>query len=275
MSKWFEGDISANGMKIHYHRTGTPGKAALLLLHGITDSGRVWVRVARELEGEYDIVMTDARGHGQSGDLSNGFSIPMLADDAAGVIQGLGLGRTYVWGHSMGAVTAAALAANYPDLVRAAVLEDPPFWSTDAETEQRAAAREEKAASNAQSSPDFRAMSPEQRLSTAAALNPRWHPDELPPWAESKAQFDPAVGQHFGSFRGYPWREALARVECPILLVTGDPEAGAIVTPEVAREAVALCKVGRAVHIAGTGHNIHREGYEQTMQAIREFLQTS
>jgi pimeloyl-ACP methyl ester carboxylesterase len=198
----------------------------------------------------------------------------MLGDDAAGVIRGLGLGRTYVWGHSMGAVTAATLAANYPDLVRAAVLEDPPFLSTAAaaEAEQPGAAREEEAAKSAQSFPDFRAMSPEQRLTTAAAMNPKWHPDELPPWAESKAQFDPAIGQHVGSFLGYPWREVLPRIECPILLVTGDPDAGAIVTPEVAREAVALLNVGSAVRIAGSGHNIHREGYEQTMQAVGEFL---
>jgi pimeloyl-ACP methyl ester carboxylesterase len=274
MSNRFEGDVSANGINIHYHRTGTTGKPVLLLLHGITDSGRVWQRVARDLEGEYDMVMTDARGHGQSGDLSNGFSITMLGEDAAGVIQGLGLERTYVWGHSMGAVTAATLAANYPDLVRAAVLEDPPFLSTVAEVAQRAAAREEEAANSAQSFPNFRAMSPEERLSVAAAMNPRWHPDELPPWAESKAQFDPAIGQHIGLFLGYPWREALPRIECPTLLVIGDPDAGAIVTPEVAREGVALLKVGRAVRIAGSGHNIHREGYEQTMQAVREFLQT-
>ena len=274
MSNWFEGDVSANVIKVHYHRTGTPGKPVLLLLHGITDSGRVWVRVARELEDEYDMVMTDARGHGQSGDLSTGFSIPMLADDAAGVIQGLGLGRPYVWGHSMGAITAATLAANYPGLVQAAVLEDPPLLSAAAETGQRVAAREEQAASRARSFPDFRAMSPEERLATAAAMNPNWHADELPPWAESKAQFDPAVGRHFGSFQGYPWREVLARIQCPTLLVTGDPELGAIVTPEVAREAVALLKKGQVVRVAGCGHNVHREGYEETMRAVREFLRT-
>lgn len=270
MSQWFEGDIDANGVQIHYHRTGSAGKPALLLLHGITDSGRVWQRVARDLEDDYDIITTDARGHGQSADLARGFSIPLLADDAAGVIQGLGLHQPYLWGHSMGAITAATLAANYPDLVRAAVLEDPPLLSAAAA--QNVAAREEAAATRARSFPDFRALTPEERLATAAAMNPRWHADELPPWAESKAQFDPAVGNYFASFQGYPWRAVLARIACPTLLVTGDPEAGAIVTPEVAREAMALLQRGQVVRVAGSGHNIHREGYEQTMQAVRTFL---
>jgi N-formylmaleamate deformylase len=123
MSDWFEGDVIANGIKVHYHRTGTPGKPALLLLHGVTASGRVWVRVAREMQDEYDIVMTDARGHGQSDDLSGGFSLSMLADDAAGVIAGLGLQKPYMWGHSMGAITTAIVAANYPELIRAEMSE--------------------------------------------------------------------------------------------------------------------------------------------------------
>jgi pimeloyl-ACP methyl ester carboxylesterase len=103
-------------------------------------------------------------------------------------------------------------------------------------------------------------------------MNPGWHADELPPWAESKAQFDPAIAQYFTSFQGYPWREVLARIECPTLLLTGDPEAGAIVTPETAQEAVALLKRGQVVRIADCGHNIHRERYEQTMQVVGAFL---
>jgi pimeloyl-ACP methyl ester carboxylesterase len=103
-------------------------------------------------------------------------------------------------------------------------------------------------------------------------MNPTWHADELPPWAESKAQFDPAIAQHFAAIPSYPWREVLARIACPTLLVTGDPDAGAIVTPAVTQEAVVLLKQGRVAHIAGSGHNIHRERYEQTMQAVRAFL---
>ena len=270
MSNWFEADVAANGISVHYHRTGSAGKPVLVLLHGITDSGRVWARVARALGDDYDIVMTDARGHGRSDRLDTGFSIPLLAADAAGVINGLDLEKPYVWGHSMGAITAATLAANYPDLVRAAVLEDPPLWS--AVVDQGGAGREQDAAARRPAFPDFRVMSEEERLATAAAMNPTWHADELPPWAESKAQFDPAIAQHFGSIQSYPWREVLARIAGPTLLVTGDSEAGAIVTPAVAQEAVALLKQGQIAYLAGSGHNIHRERYEQTMQAVSAFL---
>ena len=130
MTAWSKGDIQANGITIHYYRTDGNNKPPILLLHGITDSGLCWSRVAHELEGSYDIVMTDARGHGHSGGSATGFSIALLADDAAAVIRALNLEKPYVLGHSMGAMTAATVAATYPDLVRAIVLEDPPLRDT-------------------------------------------------------------------------------------------------------------------------------------------------
>lgn len=261
-----EGDIHTNGINIHYHRSGTPDKPPLFLLHGITDSGAVWRRVARDLASDYDLVMPDARGHGQSDDASNGFSLTLLADDVAGVMKALGLQKSYVWGHSMGAITAAIVAAQYPEQVRAVVLEDPPLFEVTPV--------KPPVTPPASAAPDFRSMSVEERLATARAMNPTWHPDELPPWAESKAQVDPTVTQHLWSVRSHPWREVLAQIECPTLLLTGSPTAGAIVTPEVAAEAHRLLKRGQVLQLEGSGHNIHRESYEQTLHVVRTFLHT-
>src|SRR5439155_24925376 len=127
MTAWSEGNVQANGITIHYHRTGGNNKPSIVLLHGVTDSGLCWSRVAHDLEGSYDVVMTDARGHGRSGGIATGFSTTILADDAAAAIRALGLEKPYLFGHSMGARTAATFAATHPDLVRAIALEDPPL----------------------------------------------------------------------------------------------------------------------------------------------------
>ena len=76
----------------------------------------------------------------------------------------------------------------------------------------------------------------------------------------------------FAAVNAVRWREIMARIQCPILLITGDPELGAIVTPEVAQEAVQLWKNGEGVHISGAGHNIHRDRYNETMAVARAFL---
>ena len=83
MTTWTEGNVTANGVKIHYYRTGNgdEGKPAMLMLHGITDNGLCWSRVANDLQDRYDIIMTDARGHGKSERLGSDFSVPLLAGD--------------------------------------------------------------------------------------------------------------------------------------------------------------------------------------------------
>ena len=65
MTSWITGVREANGINIHYLRTGAV-KPPLVLLHGLMGSGACWTPLARSLEGEYDLVMPDARGHGES-----------------------------------------------------------------------------------------------------------------------------------------------------------------------------------------------------------------
>ena len=103
-------------------------------------------------------------------------------------------------------------------------------------------------------------------------MNPNWAEEEVIPWADSKAEVQTSVLERGGAPGSYPWREIMARIACPILLITGDPELGAIVTPEAAQEAKQLWKHGEVVHISGAGHNIHRDRYDETMAAVRTFL---
>jgi N-formylmaleamate deformylase len=278
MTEWNEGQVYANGIAIHYYRTDGDKKPSILLLHGITDSGQCWPRVAVDLEGSYDTIMTDARGHGHSG-ASADFSIALLADDAAAVIRALGLEKPYVWGHSMGAITAATLAAAYPDLVRAVVLEDPPlrdeplfqvapdkeFFVTDGEQQEQL---------GWQWLYELRALPREERIDRGFAMNPNWAREEIPPWADSKAELnidilEPALA---AIAHAAPWREVIARIECPIMLITGDPQLHAIVAPEIAQEAAHLWKHGEVLHMRGAGHNIHRDRYDETMSSVRDFL---
>src|SRR5262252_8488361 len=191
MTEWDEGQVYANGISIHYYRAGAGKKPSILLLHGITDSGQCWPRVAVDLESSYDTIMTDARGHGRSGS-STDFSIALLADDAAAVIRALGLEKPYVWGHSMGAITAATLAANYPDLVRAIVLEDPPLmdrplFQTTPDKEFFQTGREKQEQYGWQWLFELRALPREERIARGFAVNPNWAKEEIIPWADSKA----------------------------------------------------------------------------------------
>jgi len=92
------------------------------------------------------------------------------------------------------------------------------------------------------------------------------------PWAESKGEFDPEILKQRTRFRAYAWREALTRVRCPLLLITGDVANGALIIPELAEEAAQRCPSCEVAHIAGAGHSIHRDRSTEMLQRVRSFL---
>ena len=264
MAEWSSGDIIANGIRLHYHRTGGD-KPPLVLCHGFSDNALCWTRVARDLEGAYDVIMVDARGHGQSEAPESGHDYATRAADLAAFIRALGLRRPGAWGHSMGAATVALAAADNPDLFSCVILEDPPWWDDQARVQrERAASREQRLARVLEQ----RAMTRETLIEQARQGNPKWHELELGPWAESKRQLSPHVvpAEHVPE---RPWREWVGRIACPILLLTAER---GLVTPEVAAEATRLWQVGQVARIPETGHCIHRDNYAATMEAMRAFL---
>lgn len=269
MEPWFEGTVQANDLAIHYHRTGDAARPPLILLHGVVDNGLCWTRVARDLQGQFDVLMPDARGHGQTGGSLENISYDLLAEDVIAFIHALNLEKPILYGHSMGGLTAALVAAFAPDLVRAIIMEDPPFVDAPA-TEGERAKQAQDLSQAAQSIAALRSLTSEQRLAAARAFNLTWDEAELGPWVESKVEFDLDIGQYMQT--DYPWREPLPRISCPILLITGDPAHQSLVTPQAAEEAARLWRNGEVVHIEGAGHSIHRDRYAETMQAVSDFL---
>ena len=275
MTDWFSGDVIANGCKIHYYRTGGV-KPPLVLSHGFTDSGLCWTRAAQILEADYDLIMPDARGHGLSDAPGAGYADTDRAADLAGLIQALELDRPALMGHSMGAATTATTAAQYPDLVSAAILEDPPWRNLDpAGPGERAGLSEEDRKASGQA---WRAeivahqsWTREQIVAFGQKRSPSWDAIEFGPWADAKQRLNLRVFDSFAALRT-PWREIVPRIQCPTCLVTADPEAGAIVSPQIAEQAAALNPLIQVVRLEGAGHNIRREQFVAFLQAVTAFL---
>ena len=103
------GRCQANDIDIHFLRTGGD-KPPLVALHGLIGSGACLSPVARTLKGDFDVILPDARGHGQSSGPVSGYSYPELAADVIGLIEKLALDQPILLGHSMGGLTAAVVA---------------------------------------------------------------------------------------------------------------------------------------------------------------------
>ncbi|HET9999406.1 MAG TPA: alpha/beta hydrolase [Ktedonobacteraceae bacterium] len=287
-SHWFEGSVVANGIHQHYYRTGGDHRS-LLLLHGFTDNALSWSRVARALERDYDVIMVDARGHGLSDGPESGYAQELLTQDVIGLIYELGIERPVLMGHSNGALTAASVAANAPQLVRAMILEDPP-WS-----EASASFPAMTAASGDEPWPGFtawyngwiawhkalRSQTAEERIAASQRFLPpgaaNWPDEEMQNFLEGQAQFNLDV-LNFTPFipTRTPWRDTVERIECPILLLTGSQERGTMVTPEEAQKIAAAWRKGQHVSFAETGHFMHRElqgkHFDTFVNVVKKFL---
>ena len=95
----------------------------LVLLHGGGQNAHTWDTVAMALGRP--LIAIDLPGHGHSdGSIRGALSLEAVADDIATVIRALAAQATAVVGMSLGGLTALALSAAAPDLVRRLVLVD-------------------------------------------------------------------------------------------------------------------------------------------------------
>lgn len=107
-----------------YHRHADPAAPTLLLLHGWTASADLQFFTAYEALAEhYSFVAIDHRGHGRGLRSPQKFDLADVADDAALLVQGLGIAQVVTVGYSMGGPISLLLTQRHPDLVRAIVVQ--------------------------------------------------------------------------------------------------------------------------------------------------------
>ena len=109
-----------SGVTIEYAEQGRRGAAALLLLHGITDTWRSFEPVLPWLSPDWHVVSMTQRGHGGSSAVTS-YRTRDFADDAAILATTLEMLPVLVVGHSMGAVNAMRMAIDHPTAVRGVV----------------------------------------------------------------------------------------------------------------------------------------------------------
>ena len=105
-----------NGIALAYVELGDPDGPPLLLLHGYTDSSRVWTILAPYL-ARHRILIPDQRGHGASAAPRCCYALSDFTEDARLFLDAMRVERAAVVGHSMGSLVAQALAAEHPDRV--------------------------------------------------------------------------------------------------------------------------------------------------------------
>jgi pimeloyl-ACP methyl ester carboxylesterase len=109
------GDIN-----IYYesHGAGEP----ILLIQGYAQYSGHWAALVPPLSREYRVISFDNRGTGQSDKPKMPYTMKMMAADARGLLDAIGIDSAHVFGISMGGMIAQEFALNYPDKVISLIL---------------------------------------------------------------------------------------------------------------------------------------------------------
>ena len=113
-------DVDGVGIQVEDHDGDGP---PIILLHHGGANLRVWDSVISCLRDTCRCIALDLRAHGRSDAPQAGYHIDDMADDVAGVMNGLGVERAHVVGSSIGAEVGLSLAANLPARVLSLVAE--------------------------------------------------------------------------------------------------------------------------------------------------------
>lgn len=285
-AQWQQTTITVNGIRQHLLRSGG-NRPPLLLLHGFMECGASWLRVAKELANRYDVIMPDARVHGRSDGGETGFSPEVLTADVVALISALKLDRPILSGRSNGAITAFLLAAQHPNLVRALIMEDPPAGGRPAP-----AVRQEVLTGNNWFQEwmtwlqRLKHLPHDERVASTAARwphgmpipqdEPLWNEDDFVGYVESMASFDNSIfQQQIAYWTLVPYLDAIDKIACPILLLTGEPMLGSVMPEDVVLTLMERCPRLQWQQIAGGGHILSRgRPFAQYRKAMETFLMT-
>lgn len=259
------GEIQAGGIRVYVEEHGS-GKP-LVLVHGLGGTGTdIWKKQIAELARDFHVVAYDLRGSGRSETTPGPYTIELLSDDLAALVEALGLGRVALMGHSMGGSVVLHYAATRPDAVRAVVgVGAPPARLPDQAREglearaqtvlaQGMNAVAETVATNGLS-PAFREAHPEEFQELVSLLGS----NRVEGYA---AQCRALVAMDLGPLLG--------RIEAPVLLVCG--ELDGVAPPAATRETAARLAQAEVLELPGCAHIIPWEKPAEVLEAARRFL---
>jgi 3-oxoadipate enol-lactonase len=114
---------AVNGIDLYYEETGSG--PPLLLITGLSGTTLGWALLLPALSERFHVIAFDNRGAGRSSTPPGPYTTRQLADDAAALLDHLGIERAHVIGISLGGMIAQELALGHPERVDRLVL-----WAT-------------------------------------------------------------------------------------------------------------------------------------------------
>ncbi|RQZ62807.1 alpha/beta fold hydrolase [Burkholderia sp. Bp9004] len=261
-------NIRANGIRQHYLRYGgatgaRASRPAIVLIPGITSPAITWGFVGDVFGAAFDTYVLDVRGRGLSdASPSLDYGLDAQADDIAALVAALGLPRTSLVGHSMGARIAARAALRGIGGLESVVLVDPPVSGPNRRDYPGKLPWYIDSMALARAGTDAGGM---------RAFCPTWTDAELQLRAEWLHTCDErAVRTSYEGFHTDDFHADAARLTVPSLLITA--ERGDVVRDDDVAELQRATPSMRHVRVPDAGHMIPWDNAAGFYAAFGDFL---
>ena len=112
--------VRVNGIEMYYelHGAGEP----LALIPGLATDVSEWGTIIEPLAQRYQVIAFDNRGAGRTDKPDQPYTVELMAEDTAGLLQALGVERANILGVSLGGRIAQALTLAHPERVAKLIL---------------------------------------------------------------------------------------------------------------------------------------------------------
>jgi pimeloyl-ACP methyl ester carboxylesterase len=220
--------VEVDGRRVSYLDYGQArdGARPIVLIHGLAACWQNWLETIPRLAAEgRRVIAIDLPGFGASDMPREDISISGYGRTVGSLCDELDLGQVVVMGHSMGGFTGAEFAIQYPERVERLILQGAAGISTnDVQREPLLAGARLVAGLMTRGAAKSRFFATRPRLRWLALQTVIRHPSRIPAdmaWElishSGREGFQPALE----AILTYDFRDRLAQIECPTLVVHG------------------------------------------------------
>jgi 3-oxoadipate enol-lactonase len=254
--------VTLGKLSLHYLDAGAG--PAVLLLHAFPLHKEMWTPQLGALASRYRVIAPDARGMGLSRPFPEALTMELYADDAAAVLDHVGIDKVIVGGLSMGGYAALAFWKRHRARVGGLILAD---TRATADTEEAKAARESFAVTALNNGIEWvigEMITKLQRPQPLPAVD-----TELRRLIGDNLAMGAAAAQR-GMARRADFTAELGKIAVPTLVIVGEDDA---LTPPAHAEALARAIPGaKLVKIPKAGHIANLEDPAAFNIALLDFL---